>query len=254
MATFEEELVRFRPVIKALTRIVLLGKTIEVRGAEHFVSDGPNLLVGNHIGSFKDVALLFKVVPRPIFFTANRELFDPASFQDVVRRHLGRHFKEAGLAFNRLMAPLRTMFIRYVSSRIGRIGTIPVDISPARRKGEALARIEEYLRAGRAVVALQGRGRLRMNLPNPYLEPVRSGVSHLAHHLYVRSGLSVAVTPLAFLGTQLPLFLPARVRLNVGPPMFVKDYLGGEERESIERFRAALEARLRALLFDLLKT
>lgn len=252
MASYEEELERFGPVIRRLTRIVLLGKKVEVHGAGNFVPSGPNILVGNHIGSFKDVALLFKVAPRPIFFTANRELFDVAAFQAVIRRHLERHFKEWGIAVNRLLGPLKSSFVRYVSSRIGRIGTIPVDISPGRQKGESLALVENHLRAGRAVIALQGRGRLRRMYSNPFIEPFRSGVAHIAYNLYVRAGLAVAVTPLAFLGTHRPMLIPARVKLNVGPPMYVKDYLDGNPRETVERFRQAMESRVRSLFIDLL--
>jgi 1-acyl-sn-glycerol-3-phosphate acyltransferase len=252
MATYEEELERFRPVIRALTRAVLFGKKVEVRGGGNFVPSGPNILVGNHIGSFKDVALLFKAVPRPIFFTANRELFDTVLFKDVIRRHLERHLKDFGRTLNKLLGPLKSGFVRYVSGRIGRIGTIPVDISPGRQKGESLALVERHLLAGRAVVALQGRGRLRRMYPNPFLEPFRSGVAHIAHNLHVRSGLAVAVTPLAFLGTHRPLLVPARVKLNVGPPMFVRDYLAGDAGETVERFRAALEERVRDLFFELL--
>jgi len=252
MATYEQELERFRPVIRRLTRIVLLGKKIEVRGAGNFVLTGPNVLVGNHIGSFKDVAVLFKTVPRPIFFTANRELFDAAEFHAVIRRHLERHFKEFGLTVNKLLGPFKSAFVRYVSSRIGRIGTVPVDISPGRQKGESLALVERHLRAGRAVVALQGRGRLRRMYSNPFIEPFKSGVAHIAHNLRVRAGVDVAVTPLAFLGTHRPMLIPARVRLNVGPPLYIGDYLGADERETIEKFRGAMEARVRSLFFDLL--
>ncbi|MBM3297621.1 MAG: 1-acyl-sn-glycerol-3-phosphate acyltransferase [Candidatus Aminicenantes bacterium] len=252
MATYEEEYERLRPVIRRLWRVALLGKKLEVRGAGNFVLSGPNVLVGNHIGSFKDVAVLFKAAPRPIFFTANRELFDDASFQAVIRRHLERHFKEFGLTFNRLLGPLKTAFVDFVSSRIGRIGTVPVDISPGRQKGESLALVENHLRAGRAVVALQGRGRLRRMYPNPFIEPFKSGVAHIAHRLHDRDGLAVAVTPLAFLGTHRPMLIPARVRLNVGPPLYIRDYLGGNAKEAVERFRGAMEARVRALFFDLL--
>jgi len=53
----------------------LFSKKISVRGAENFVREGPNIIVGNHVGSYKDVAILFKTVPRPIFFIANKMIF-----------------------------------------------------------------------------------------------------------------------------------------------------------------------------------
>ncbi len=96
MATYEQELQRFGPVIRRLTRLALLGKKVEVRGAENLVRQGPNILVGNHIGSFKDVAVLFKSVPRPIFFTANKEVFDFNKLNFLIRRHLKRSLGQPG--------------------------------------------------------------------------------------------------------------------------------------------------------------
>jgi 1-acyl-sn-glycerol-3-phosphate acyltransferase len=253
MATYEQELQRFGPVIRRLTRLALLGKKVEVRGAENFVRQGPNILVGNHIGSFKDVAVLFKSVPRPIFFTANKEVFDFNKLNFLIRRHLKRSLGQPGLTLNSLLAPLRTPLVRFISTNIGKVGTIPVDISPNRRKGETLEKIANHIRQGRAVVALQGRGRLRKIFRNPFVETFRSGVAHIVHDLFVRDGLTVPVTPLAFFGTHRPLFLPVRVRLNVGRPMFITDHLAGSAEESVERFRTALEARVESLFFELLR-
>lgn len=253
MATVEQELERFGPVIRRLSRLSLLGKKVEVRGAENFVREGPNILVGNHIGSFKDVALLFKTVPRPIFFTANSEIFNRDELNVLIRRHLNRHFKEFGLTLNKLLGPLKSYFVNYISTNISKIGTIPVDISPGRKKGESLMLVENHVRQGRAVIALQGRGRLRKMLRNPYVERFRSGVAFIAHNLKVRHGLDVPITPLAFFGTHRPLFLPCRVWVNVGRPMFVKDYLTGGVKETVERFRSALESRIESLFFELLR-
>jgi len=253
MRTIEQELERFGPVIRRLTRLSLLGKKVEVRGAENFVRQGPNILVGNHIGSFKDVAVLFRSVPRPIFFTANREIFNFDELNFLVRRHLKRSLGQLGLTLNNLLAPLRSPFVRFVSTNIGKVGTIPVDISPGRKKGESLMLVENYVRQGRAVIALQGRGRLRKMLRNPYVERFRSGVAFIAHNLKVRHGLDVPITPLAFFGTHRPLFLPCRVWVNVGRPMFVKDYLTGGVKETVERFRSALESRIESLFFELLR-
>jgi 1-acyl-sn-glycerol-3-phosphate acyltransferase len=75
MASFEEEFRRFEPVIRRLSFLALLGKKVEVKHDENFIKEGPNIIVGNHIGSFKDVAIILRIVPRPIFFTANRMIF-----------------------------------------------------------------------------------------------------------------------------------------------------------------------------------
>ncbi|MBA7714811.1 hypothetical protein ES703_123843 [subsurface metagenome] len=53
MATFEEELKKREPIIKGASSFALLGKKIEIMGKENFVKGGPNIIVGNHIGTFK---------------------------------------------------------------------------------------------------------------------------------------------------------------------------------------------------------
>jgi 1-acyl-sn-glycerol-3-phosphate acyltransferase len=103
------------------------------------------------------------------------------------------------------------------------------------------------------MVALQGRGRLRKMFANPFVEPFRSGVPHIVHNLFVHDGLAVPVTPLAFFGTHRSIFLPVRVRLNVGGPMFITDYLAATAKETMERFRKALESRVESLFFELLR-
>jgi 1-acyl-sn-glycerol-3-phosphate acyltransferase len=60
MAVFEEEFERFKPAVRRLSNFALIGKKIMIRGKENLVKIGPNLIVGNHIGSFKDVATLLR--------------------------------------------------------------------------------------------------------------------------------------------------------------------------------------------------
>ena len=56
MPTFEDEFRRYFPIARILSRVSLLVKKVIVRGAENFVREGPSIIVGNHCGSFKDVA------------------------------------------------------------------------------------------------------------------------------------------------------------------------------------------------------
>lgn len=250
MISWEEELKRFEPVIRALSHLALLGKKLEVFGQENFVKSGPNLIVGNHVGAYKDIAVLFKIVPRPIFFTANRQIFSKEEFNELIGKHLERHLKKIGLFINLLLAPLRSLFVQYISTNIARIGTIPVDL--ANKKRETRHLIENYLRQGRAVVALQGRGRVRPADPNPYVAPFKPGASAIAYNLYLRDGLLVPITPVAIFGTQRPFLIPTVVKVRVGEPMFIIEYLKGSARETIESFRLALENRVKKLLYSLL--
>lgn len=250
MATLEEEYRRFQPVIRRLTFLALLGKKVEVRCPENFVPEGPNIIIGNHSGSFKDVATILKIVPRPIFFTANRMIFTKEEFDFLIRKHLRRHLKDFGLVVNSALKPLKYLFVRYVSANIAKVGTIPVDIYSTKR--EAIQTCLQYLRKGRAIIALQGRGRVHPQAPHPYVSSFRRGVSIMAYLLHQENGVAVPVTPLAMFGTHIPFLVPAKIRVNVGEPMSITSYLGGGVEETIERFRGALEAKVKSLFLELL--
>ena len=242
---------RFQPVIRRLTFLALLGKKLEVRRAEHFVPEGPNIIVGNHSGSFKDVATLLRIVPRPVFFTANRMIFTKDEFDFLIRKHLRRHLKDFGLVVNSALKPLKYLFVRYISANIARVGTIPVDLHSTKR--DAFQSCLHYLKKGRAIIALQGRGRVHSNAPHPYVSAFRRGASILAYLLYQENGVAVPVTPLAMFGTHIAFLVPGRIRVNVGEPMHITSYLGGGFEETVMRFRDALETRVKALFLELLR-
>ncbi len=251
MASFEQEFRRFQPVGRRLAFLALLGKKIEIKNDDNFVREGPNIIVGNHSGSFKDVAVIYRIVPRPIFFTANRMIFSKEEFDFLIRKHLRRHLKDFGLVINSALKPLKYLFVRYASTNIAKIGTIPVDLYSNKR--DAFRRCQEYLQKGRAIVTLQGRGRVFPKAAHPYISPFRRGTSILAYLLNQENGISVPVTPLAMFGTHIPFLVPGKIRVNVGQPMHIADYLGGGFDETVGRFRDALETRVKALFLELLR-
>jgi len=251
MATFEEEIKRVEFDIRRLSNFVLLGKKIEVKGRENFVKRGANIIIGNHIGSFKDVAILLKIVPRPIFFTANKMIFSKDEFNFLIRHHLQRHLKKFGLFLDLILTPIKSLFVQYISNNIAKVGTIPVDIYHG--KGLAIERCMEYLRKGRAIITLQGRGRVIKKDHNPYVRSFKSGAAIIAYNLYKKEGISVPVTPLAIFGTQIPFMIPAKIKVNISNPMYIADYFGEGGEETIEKFKNALEARVKALFLELLK-
>jgi len=144
--SFEEELVVFNHIIQTLSSLALTPKKLIIKGAENFVLRGPNIIVSNHVGSYKDVAVLFKTVPRPIFFTANKMIFNREEFSFLVKKHLHRTMKDAGLFLHFLLAPFFSAVVRYISTNIAKIGTIPVDLYTGR--AEAVKKCQDYLRHG----------------------------------------------------------------------------------------------------------
>jgi len=251
MTGHEEELHRQIRIIQRLVRIALFGKKVIVHGEENFVPEGPNILVGNHIGSYKDVATLLSIVPRDIYFTANQMIFDYSGFNRLIRSYLSKSFKEFGLFLYEFMTPLRIAFVNYVSTYISRIGTIPVDLEGSRRG--AINRCRGYLAEGKAVVLLQGKGRIDKSCSFPYVSPFRRGAAIMSYNLLKENDLSVPVTPIAFFGTHLPYVVPARIHVNVGPPLHIEDFWAGDFPETVERFSREMEKRVRSLFREIVR-
>lgn len=252
METPEKEFAKLKPAVDRFCRLFLMGKKLEIKGGGNFVKAGPNIIVGNHVGTFKDIAIILQVVPRPIFFTANKMLFHKDEFNWLIRKHLKRHLKTFGYFADFLLNPFKVRFINFISSNITRVGTIPVDLT--RQKRLAIEKCLEYLKKGRAIIALQGKGRVVKADPNPYVSPFRRGPSFLAYNLYVEDHISVPVTPVAMFGTQLPFLIPNKIKVSVGEPMFISDYMADGIAASVERFRVAMERKVKDLLMDLIRT
>lgn len=254
MTRFERNFRAIEPIARRVFRTTLAMKKVVVRGRENFVPEGPTIIIGNHCGNFKDVAALFRAVPRYIQFTGNRMIFDRGSLDFVVRRHLKRHLGGLGLVLNALLLPVRRTVGGVISGNAARIGTIPVNMYGQDGKRESIGTFREYLKEGCALVSLQGRGRVMPADPNPYIRPFGRGISIVACGLEAEEGISVPVTPVAIYGAQQPWIIPGRILVNAGPPLFARDHLDVDFEASVLRFNAALEKAVRALFFDLIRS
>ena len=105
MATIEEEFEKLRPVFDKWSKFGLFVNKIDVRGVENFVMKGPAIIMGNHIGTLKDALMIYKIVPRPFVFTANKMIFDRNELDFLIRKHLKRHLKGFGLFVNTIIKP-----------------------------------------------------------------------------------------------------------------------------------------------------
>jgi len=248
METYEEEYKRIEKVVLFLSRLMIFPKKIDLRGTENFVREGPNIVTGNHIGSYKDVAVLLLTKPRMIYFTANKMLFSQTAADELVLRHLHRHMGNFGGFLHILLKPFYSYMVNFVSGHVTKVGTIPVDMYG--KRNDAILKCQDYLRKSRLIIALQGRGRVDPEDANPYIKPFRRGVPIMAYNLYREQGLSVPVTPLSVFGSHVLWGVPGRIKVNVGPPMFIKDYWAGVEAVTVERFRAALENTVSRLLLQ----
>lgn len=252
MTTIEEEFEKLRPVLDKWSKVGLFAKKIDVKGVENFVKKGPAIIMGNHIGTLKDALTIYKIVPRPFVFTANKMIFDKNELDFLVRKHLKRHLKGFGLFVNAIIKPIKIPTINFVTRTVNRIGTIPVDLYSSKR--DAILKCQETVKAGRVLITLQGRGRVIKTDPNPYVSPIRKGAAIISYNLYTNEGISVPVTPLVMFGTHRPFFIPGKIQVRVGEPMYISDYMGGGFEETIERFRCALEKMINSLFLEILRS
>jgi 1-acyl-sn-glycerol-3-phosphate acyltransferase len=252
MSTIEEEFEKLRPILDKWSKFGLFVNKIDVKGVENFIKKGPTIIMGNHIGTLKDALTIYEIVPRPFVFTANKMIFNKDELDFLVRKHLKRHLKGFGLFVNAIIKPIKIPTINFITRAVRSVGTIPVDLYSSRR--DAIMKCQETVKAGRALIALQGRGRVMKTDPNPYVSPVRKGISIISYNLFTNEGISVPVTPLAIFGTHRPFFIPGKIQVRVGKPMYISDYMGGGFNETIERFRSALEKTVNSLFFEILRS
>src|SRR5512137_2413571 len=111
MATFEEEFRHIKRFIDRVTWFFLLPKKIDLRGGESFVREGPNIIIGNHIGAYKDVSILIRTVPRMIYFTANKMFFNRQEASALVLRHLHRHMGNFGGFVHLILNPFYSYMV-----------------------------------------------------------------------------------------------------------------------------------------------
>ena len=252
MTTIEEEFDKLRPIFDKCSKIGLFANRLDVKGVENFVKKGPTIIIGNHIGTLKDAFTIYKIVPRSFVFTSNRMIFNKDEFNYLIRKHLKRHLKGFGLFMNTLLKPIKIPAVNFATQTVRKVGAIPVDLYSSRR--DAILKCQETVKEGRALILLQGRGRVMKNDPNPYVSPVRKGAAIISYNLYTNEGISVPITPLAVFGTHRPFFVPGKIQVRVGKPMYVSDYMGGGFEETIERFRSAIEKRINSLFFEILRS
>jgi 1-acyl-sn-glycerol-3-phosphate acyltransferase len=176
-------------------------------------------------------------------------IFTRREFDELVLGHLRTHLKNFGVFLNLLLTPLKAFFVNYISSNIVKIGTIPVDLY--NKKRETIGVVEDYLRKGRSIIALQGRGRVMPKDPHPYVKRFSGGTSVIVYNL-LQEEISVPITPIAMFGTQIPIFVPGKIHVNVGQPLYIKDYFTGEFQETVEKFKIALESSVKNLFREFL--
>jgi len=233
---------------RPLAGIAIFENKLFWRGAKNKVEGGPNIVVANHPGAHKDIGVLISLYTRQLFFTANKELFSYEEMNMLAEKYLGLWFRKAGPGVKAnimfFLKPFTHIAVRYISSRIARVGTIPVDIRGG-DNSEAKRVMEQYLLEDKAVVLLQYNNRhapTKYDPLNKEIHEFRYGAPSLAYKMFIKHGVNVPVTPISLEGTYHPFRPFGKVKVNIGEPMYITDYL--DVAEPVAAFKEALEQRV----------
>jgi 1-acyl-sn-glycerol-3-phosphate acyltransferase len=253
----------------------VIGKNrIEWIGLENRITNGPNIIVGNHPGFQEDIASIICSYPERILkFTANKEIFNKDELNTLIqetveysakktaRKLLGKkHYETADLIgqigtdfFNFISAPLRNLVAKYISSGIQAVGAIPVNVLGTNNT-DWLGVAESYLLKGDAVVFLQynkdkkdKNTKERKHILSKYapsdvkaIDEFKYGAFKLAYNMFEKYGMDVPVTPLSLKGTAFFSLPFSKIRIHFGEPQYASKYALDENpvsalKESLER-------------------
>lgn len=256
------ELPQVKPITKKGVRIYrfeanffkslfLAPNRIEVHGLENKIEEGPCLIACNHTGAAKDVAIVYKIYSRMVFFCAMYYLFDKNKFSQEISRNYMRLLVPAKLPraiLNALMAPIRESFAWYASSRAREIGTLPLKANYLPQGIRVIDQehikemIQAYLLAGRAVGLMQADSKNR-SIFHPYVRRFKRGAASVSYELLKRKdGLEVPVTPISIYGAEGLITIGKRIIVRVGEPMTIKPFL--DSPNPVEEYTLALEKRV----------
>lgn len=237
-----------------------------IEGTENMVLKGPNLIIGTHERGALDVADLIKKYPRQLFFTANKDFFDRETALKTLEKSINRNFGKLGELANMLLKPLAYAFFSYISPRMIRVGSIPVDIRGG-RNDEAKEAIKQYISQNRdgAFVFLQYRKKEKhergfypiraiKNCINKDIIPkkkiiVRRGGLKLFVDLYDDGkGVDIPVT-LVTMKTSLHVIPPMlRATIKISPPDYISNYhVPGDPEYTFQRCHQGLERKLQEM-------
>ncbi|MEW5901159.1 MAG: hypothetical protein AB1715_06830 [Acidobacteriota bacterium] len=238
-----------------LKNLFLAPNRLEIHGLENKIEEGPCLIVCNHSGAAKDVAVIYRIFERMVFYCAMYYLFDRDTLSREIRVNYMRQLVPAKLPraiVDLVLTPIRETFAWYVASRLTEIGTLPFKAEHLPREGRAMDHenirelIQAYLLAGRAVVLMQA-DTVRRSTYHPYVSRFKRGAASIAYELFQRKeSLEVPVTPISIYGAEGLLTIGKQIVARVGEPMTIKPFL--DRPEPVESFTAALEKRVADLI------
>ncbi len=238
---------------RPLAGLTVVGNGLSWNGLKNKVEKGPNLIVANHPGIYKDIGLLIALYQRQLFFLANKEIFTKKDFDKLIRNSVNmickKNFPSFGLSignnFNFFSSALRLGIVKYVSSRIADVGSIPVSINGKNSNSGYKQIVEKYLLNNLAVVVMQpnkDENVSRYDKYNKEIKEFRYGASKIAYNMKTKYDLDIPVTPISIKGTSGFFFEPlGRIKVNIGEPIYISEKKYWEKANPVKNFKEGLE-------------
>lgn len=238
----------------------------DIKNIKNKIEEGPNIIVANHPGAHKDIAVLTTLYKRQLFFTANKEVLNKKDFDRLIKNYIKKRVRKFfgifGTAFsnnvNVALTLPRYFFVKHVPYWIKETGSIPFNIGGiGNKKARSIA--EKYLRNDLPVVYLQYHGKKKRSkyaLDNQDIYEFKYGAFKLAYDMWDKYKEKVPVTPISIEGSD-GIFRPfKRIKINFGEPGYITDYLDKEnldKKKSVAAFKESLEKKVVRLYEDSVK-
>lgn len=225
-------------VTKARLTRILHTQRVHATGLQHIPTSGSGLLAANHL-NWKDVLFIATRAPRPIHYVATNELFDV----DLCTKMLYQYVQEKlGPRLAPLTRGLCTSLARHIVPGVKKIGTIPTTRGiHDRRLFEGL---KQALREGKLVCIFAEGGTSIPGRPRKF----KKGAAKVIHDLFGEGFSDIPIIPTLVTGTD-KFFLPGRkLGLHFGPPLYIRNYMLDDGKQTIAHFTQVLENSVRRLL------
>jgi len=237
MVKSQDDMKLYRTWKVCLTRVLHTQK-VSVTGLHHVPKAGGGLLASNHI-NWKDVLFIATRSPRPIHYVATNELFDV----DLCARMFYQHAQETlgpRLAF--LTKKMCSSLAQRIVPGVKKIGTIPTTRKPFDR--HLYNRLKQTLCEGKLVCIFAEAG---TSTPGKIRKFTKTAAK-VSYDLYAEGFTDIPVVPTLVMGTE-KFFLPARrLGLHFGTPLYIRDQILEDGKQTIVHFTQVLEDSVRHLL------
>jgi 1-acyl-sn-glycerol-3-phosphate acyltransferase len=237
MTGFQTDMKPYWAMKARLTRI-LHTMRVHTTGLQNIPLTGGGLLAANHL-NWKDVLFIATRAPRPVHYVATEQLFDLDMCSEMAYEYLSP-------ILDPWLSPVTKPLCRFLARRIvpgvRKIGTIPTTRGNHDRR--MFEELKQALREGKLACIFAEGG---TSIPGK-IRKFKKGAAKVIYDLYTEGLTDIPIVPTLVVGTEKFFFPGRKLGLHFGPPLYIRDHLLNEGRETIGHFTKQLENSVRRLL------